>query len=460
MIIFGTMSELPHTFLQSVSSCPGFDEEAFIKAHNEASPVSIRLNPFKPFVPDAELNDPVLWNSEGFYLVVRPNFTHDLLFQAGCYYVQEAGSMFIAHALRSCVDLQEQLLVFDVCASPGGKSTLLNSLMTKESLLVANEVVKPRSEVLAQNLAKWGTANVVVTNNDPTAYSEIQDVFDVVLVDAPCSGSGLFRKQHDAVDEWSPDNVNLCSQRQKRILADIIQTLKPGGTLVYSTCSYSRSENEDIADWLVADYELKTVQIPLEDRWGIVETKSEEHQAYGYRFYPDKTRSEGFFCAVFQKPGESDRSMASYGKKNRQENIVILKPKEKEPFRDWIEEVDSHELVKFKDDYLLTNAAAIHFVNRYPHLYLKKLGTTVGSLVRNDLIPHQDLAWSIYRSSDVQAIDCTAEEGLKFMKKELQSIDGGKGWNLISYKGYGLGWIKNLGNRINNYLPNEFRILK
>lgn len=454
------MSHLPQIFLQSVAACPGFDEDAFIKAHAEPSPVSIRLNPFKPAVPGFELNDPVRWNRHGFYLSARPNFTHDLLFQAGCYYVQEAGSMFIEHALRSCVDLQQQLSVFDVCASPGGKSTLLNSLITPESLLVANEVVKPRSEILAQNLAKWGTANVVVTNNDPTAYSEMQDVFDVVLVDAPCSGSGLFRKQHDAVDEWSPDNVNLCSQRQKRILAEVMQSLKPGGTLLYSTCSYSQSENEDIADWLVADYALNPVRIPLEAEWGIVETRSEEHQAYGYRFYPDKTRSEGFFCAVFQKPGEKESSGTSSGKKNRQENIAVLRPKEKELFRDWIADADAHELVKFKEDYLLTNAAAIHFVSRYPHLYLKKLGTTIGSLVRSDLIPHQDLAWSIYRSPGVPSIACTEEEGLKFMKKELQSIAGDKGWNLVTWQGFGLGWVKNLGNRINNYLPNEFRILK
>lgn len=454
------MSHLPQIFLQSVSSCPGFDEEAFIQAHDEASPVSIRLNPFKPAASNVELNDPVRWNQHGFYLAARPNFTHDLLFQAGCYYVQEAGSMFIEHALRSCVDFQESLTVFDLCAAPGGKSTLLNSLITKDSLLVANEVVKPRSEVLAQNLAKWGTANVVVTNNDPSAYAEMSEVFDVIVVDAPCSGSGLFRKQHDAVEEWSPDNVNLCSQRQKRILAEVMQSLKPGGTLLYSTCSYSQSENEDIADWLVQEYALSTVGIPLEEAWGIVETRSGQHQAYGYRFYPDKTRSEGFFCAVFRKPGESSPSAATSGKKNRQENISVLKPKEKEPFRDWIEDCDAHELLKFKDDYLLTNAAAVHFVNRYPHLYLKKLGTTIGSLVRTDLIPHQDLAWSIYRSEKVQSIDCTAEEGLKFMKKELQSIAGDRGWNLLSYKGFGLGWIKNLGNRINNYLPNEFRILK
>lgn len=452
------MSHLPQTFLDSIASCPGFDETSFTAAHEEPSPTSIRLNPFKKAKLDYDLGDPVPWNSSGFYLASRPNFTHDLLFQAGCYYVQEAGSMFIEHALRSCVDFNRQLSVFDVCASPGGKSTLLNSLITKESMLVANEVVKPRSEVLAQNLAKWGTCNVVVTNNDPTAYSEMEEVFDVIVVDAPCSGSGLFRKQHDAIDEWSPDNVNLCSQRQKRILADIINTLKPGGVLLYSTCSYSASENEEIADWLTTDYELNSIQIPLEESWGIVETQSQKQAAFGYRFYPGKTRSEGFFCAVFKKPGTTEDH--GHARKSKQEKFVMLKPKEKEVFSNWIGVIEEHEVIKFKEDYLLTNTAAIHFVNRYQHLYLKKVGTNMGSMIKQELIPHHDLAWSIYKAEHIQGIECTTEEALKFLKKELQNIEGNKGWNLMRYKGFGLGWIKNLGNRINNYLPNELRILK
>jgi 16S rRNA C967 or C1407 C5-methylase (RsmB/RsmF family)/NOL1/NOP2/fmu family ribosome biogenesis protein len=452
------MSHLPQTFLDSIASCPGFDEASFTGAHEEPSPTSIRLNPFKPATLDFDLEDSVPWNAHGFYLGSRPNFTHDLLFQAGCYYVQEAGSMFIEQALNSCVDFAQPLSVFDVCASPGGKSTLLNSLMTNESLLVANEVVKPRSEVLAQNLAKWGTCNVVVTNNDPTAYSEMEDVFDVIVVDAPCSGSGLFRKQHDAVDEWSPDNVNLCSQRQKRILAEIINTLKPGGTLLYSTCSYSASENECIADWLITDYELSSVRIPLEESWGIVETESDLHKAFGYRFYPGKTRSEGFFCAVFKKPGTAEER--SHSRKSKQENFTMLKPKEKEVFKHWINNIEDREVIKFKEDYLLTNAAAIHFVNRYPHLYLKKVGTTMGAVIKQELIPHHDMAWSIYKAEGIQSIECTPEQALKFLKKELQVIEGPKGWNLMRYKGFGIGWIKNLGNRINNYLPNDFRILK
>jgi 16S rRNA C967 or C1407 C5-methylase (RsmB/RsmF family) len=182
------------------------------------------------------------------------------------FYPIDGASLFPVMAL----DLHENDKVLDLCAAPGGKSTLLNSLLNNESALIANEVVKQRADVLAQNISKWGTSNVVVTNNDPSSYSEMENVFDIILVDAPCSGSGLFRKQHDAVDEWSLDNVNLCCQRQKRILSDVIGSLKQGGTLVYSTCSYSQQENEDIADWLMTEFELTSVEIPTQKTWGIV----------------------------------------------------------------------------------------------------------------------------------------------------------------------------------------------
>jgi len=452
------MLKLPTQFIQSVSCCSGFDEQAFLEAHQTNSPTSIRINPFKTTTLNFNLDSQVQWCDKGFYLNERPNFTYDVLFQSGCYYVQEAASMFIEYALKSCIDFSATLLAFDVCASPGGKSTLLNSLLNNESALIANEVVKQRADVLAQNISKWGTSNVVVTNNDPSSYSEMENVFDIILVDAPCSGSGLFRKQHDAVDEWSLDNVNLCSQRQKRILSDVIGSLKQGGTLVYSTCSYSQQENEDIADWLMTEFDLTSVEIPTQKTWGIVETQSEKHQAFGYRFYPDKTKSEGFFCAVFKKPGALD-DHRQY-RKYKTESFSPIKSKEKELFANWIDNLNSHVITKFKDDYLLTNQTVLDFINRYPKLYLKKVGTTIGSLIKEDVIPHHDLALSIHKSKQIHTIECTEEQSIQFLKKELQIIYGQKGWSLITFNSFGIGWIKHLGNRINNYLPNEFRILK
>ena len=452
------MTKLPDEFLESISCCKGFEKDSFVEAHQIPSPTSIRINPFKKTELSFKLDKPVLWNDKGYYLEERPNFTHDILFQAGCYYVQEAGSMFIEYALKSVVDFNETLLALDLCASPGGKSTLLNSLLNNQSVLVANEIAKQRADALCQNLTKWGTSNVVVTNNDPSVFAEMEQVFDIILVDAPCSGSGLFRKQHDAVDEWSLDNVNLCSSRQKRILADIVGSLKDGGVLVYSTCSYSEQENEAIIDWLVSEFNLENSQLDMPVNCGIVESISEATQSYGYRFYPNKTQSEGFFCSILKKK-KSNETNQSY-RKLKHETFTTIKAKEKELFVPWLDNLDEHEVIKFKDDYLLTNTLALEFINRHPKLYLKKVGTTIGSLIKNEVIPHHDLALSIHLSKQLQTITCSDEDALSFYKKTLQNVVGSKGWNLMAYKGFGLGWVKNLGNRINNYLPNEYRILK
>ncbi|MFO0321796.1 MAG: methyltransferase RsmF C-terminal domain-like protein [Bacteroidota bacterium] len=449
------MLEIPSLFLNSISECCGFENDAFVKAHQNEPPTSIRINPLKPTPLNFDLTHPVLWNKHGFYLNERPNFTHDIFFQAGCYYVQEAASMFIEHALLSCVDFSKQLIALDSCAAPGGKSTLLNSLLNSESVLVANEISKPRVEVLSQNLVKWGTHNLVVTNNDPSAFNVIENTFDIILVDAPCSGSGLFRKQHDAVEEWSIDHVNLCAQRQKRILADLVGSLSNNGVLLYSTCSYSEQENENIADWLIEEFNLESIQIPIKKDWGIVETKT---NAFGYRFYPDKTESEGFFCSLFIK--KSDDKKNRFTKKNRNELFSDIKPKEKETLSMWVDKIDEHAVIKFKNDYLLTNQLTIDFISNYNHLYLKKVGTTIGSLIKNELIPNHDLALSIHKNKSIKVYEINKAEAIRFLKKENLKIDCDQGWILVRYKSLGLGWIKQLGNRFNNYLPNEFRIMK
>lgn len=451
------MTTIPPSFIKSVNCCEGFDEELFINAHQLPAPTSIRLNPFKPTTLPYTLDKPVTWSNHGFYLEERPNFTHDVLFQAGCYYVQEAGSMFIEQAMKQHIDFSQELIGLDLCASPGGKSTLINSLLNKQSVLVANELAKQRAEVLSQNLSKWGTSNVIVTNNDPAVFSNCENAFDFILVDAPCSGSGLFRKQPDAINEWSLDNVNLCAARQKRILSEVIGSLKSNGVLVYSTCSYSEQENEEIVDWLIQEFDLESLSLKTEANWGIVETQSKTHKGYGYRFYPHKTQSEGFFCAVL-------KNKTANGNKHyripKHKNFSALKPKETDVFTNWISKQEEHVYIKFKDDYLLTNALAVDFINKHSSLYLKKAGTTIGSVIKNDIIPHQHLAWSIDVKKEVKRVHCNQDTAILFLKKELQLIESNIGWNLMCFNNQGIGWIKQLGNRINNYLPNEYRILK
>ncbi|HEY6063723.1 MAG TPA: RsmB/NOP family class I SAM-dependent RNA methyltransferase, partial [Chitinophagaceae bacterium] len=250
--------QLPGAFLDSLTGVKGFDKEAFEKVHALGKQVtSIRVNPAKASMGKGEWSigdsihhspftshHKIPWTDVGYYLDTRPSFTFDPLFHAGCYYVQEASSMFLEQALRQTVDLSKPVKVLDLCAAPGGKSTHIQSLISKESLLVSNEVIRSRVNILKDNIIKWGCENVVVTNNDPKDFGRLKYYFDVIVVDAPCSGSGLFRRDANAINEWSKNSVQLCSQRQQRILADVWPALKKDGILIYSTCSYSKEEDE------------------------------------------------------------------------------------------------------------------------------------------------------------------------------------------------------------------------
>src|SRR5215204_1914653 len=311
---------LPEKLILSLKHIKGFEQKAFEDVHaSDEQLTSIRVNPLKAFKSDGhwsftqnthksifDLKDKIPWSSFGYYLPQRPSFTFDPLFHAGCYYVQEASSMFLEEALKQTVDLSKKIKLLDLCAAPGGKSSHIQSLISPDSLLVSNEVIRNRTGVLKQNVIKWGSDNVVVTNNDPQNFSRLEGFFDVLVVDAPCSGSGLFRRDAEAINEWSEQNVLLCCGRQKRIIADAFACLKEGGVLIYSTCSFSKEEDEDIADWLVQELKMKNERLKVEDLWGIVETESEKTGSFGYRFFPDKTKGEGFYLACFIKTTGSD----------------------------------------------------------------------------------------------------------------------------------------------------------
>src|SRR6185503_7400230 len=173
------------------------------------------------------------------------------------------------------------------------------SLISKDSLLVANEVIRSRANILNDNIKKWGCSNVVVTNNDPKDFQRLENYFDVIVIDAPCSGSGLFRREPEAIEEWSKQNVMLCSQRQQRILADVLPALKNDGVLIYSTCSYSKEEDEQIAGWLKNELIINNEQLIIHPDWNIVKSNG------GYRFWPDKVKGEGFFLACFRKENDN-----------------------------------------------------------------------------------------------------------------------------------------------------------
>jgi len=458
---------LPTSLMNSMDDLPGFDRESFIRIHESGVQVtSIRLNPRKHKInPQSAISQSAIsqsaienipWSSFGFYLSERPVFTLDPLFHAGVYYVQEASSMFLEQALKQTIDLSEPVKILDLCAAPGGKSTLIQSLINEESLLVSNEVIKARVNILQENITKWGAANVVVTNNDAKDFSSLTNYFDVMVIDAPCSGSGLFRKDRDAIHEWSPQNVELCSQRQKRIISDAYPSLKEDGILIYSTCSYSEEEDEDILDWLSKSYNVETIQLKLESNWNIVESITAESKFYGYRFYPDKLKGEGFFIAAIRKKEGAEgntrpvRSSTSTLTKNE---LAVVK--------NWINTEANVSYIKHGEDIIgLSNSTESEIPILQKHLYLKQAGFAIGKLTSKELIPEHSLAMSERASPSIASVSLNKEAALQYLRKADVLIDvGQKGWMLVKYNGINLGWIKHLGNRINNYYPKDWRIL-
>ncbi len=448
---------LPNSLIKRLGIDPLFDEEAFKAAHESGEKLtSIRLNPKKPTELDFELADRIHWCENGYYLNDRPKFTLDPLFHAGCYYVQEASSMFVSYILKELKLRERDIKALDLCAAPGGKSTLINDQISPNSLLVSNEIIKSRSIILQENLMRWGYPNVVVTNNDPTAFRRLPGFFDLLVVDAPCSGSGMFRKDEDSIDAWSEANVKLCSERQQRILSEVISCLSSHGYLLYSTCSYSSEENEDILDWLIEEYNLDSIEVPIDQSWGIEVTKSEKAKATGYRFYPHKTKGEGFFIGILQVKNIQPTFST---KKMKLEKSTIAK----DCLQGWIENNKGLSTLLHNDNvHIFPQDLEASIKALQQVLYLKNAGTMVGKWLGKELVPSHDLALSVYRDKNLSAVELTLADAQDFLRKEqldLELFTGmEKGWCLVNYEGVSLGWVKVLGNRINNYYPREVRI--
>ncbi|THU39885.1 RNA methyltransferase [Niastella caeni] len=467
--------QLPQQLLDSLTGIAGFDKEAFVQVHESGEQVvSVRVNPFKSEIGNRQsaidgsdltighFNLPQLskipWCSYGYYLPERPAFIFDPLIHAGAYYVQEASSMFVEQALTQTMDVSQPLRVLDLCAAPGGKSTLLQSLISADSLLVSNEVIKSRAAILEENCVKWGGANVIVTNADPITFARLENFFDVIVVDAPCSGSGLFRREREAIGEWSEQNVQLCYQRQQRILADVFPALKEGGVLIYSTCSYSKEEDEGIGDWLMDTFTVDSLPLKIDTAWGIVETQSDKHQAYGYRFFPNKIKGEGFFISSFRKQ-EGGASSVKPPKKS-----LLQKASKNEAgiIQPWLQPKQPVQLWKQKDElFAFPVSLEKELLTIVDNVYVRRAGTAVGKIAGNDLVPDHALAVSTLINQSIVAVSLKKEDAIQYLRKEEVSVSTShKGWTLVQFEQYNLGWIKVLQNRINNYYPQGWRILK
>ncbi len=463
--------ELPHDFLFSMQKLLSADGLARLMDGLAAEPaVSVRLNPSKtvPFDLHEGATESVPWCREGRYLNARPSFTFDPLLHVGAYYVQEASSMFLAHVLREHLPARP-LVALDLCAAPGGKSTLMRSLLPEGSLLVSNEPMRLRAQILQENMTKWGHPATVVTQNYPEAFGALPGLFDLVVADVPCSGEGMFRKDEGAVAEWSAANVAMCAERQRGILSDVWPALKPGGLLVYSTCTFNTAENEENVAWIARTLgaDVLTTEVPAE--WGIrgslLPAVEDEAPLAVHRFMPGYTRGEGLFMAVLRKQGEpSEGVQALYARKE------VRRGASKSEWTalptaccEWVNEPGAYAF--FADEKgvfcAFPSAYSCLLVPLRRRLNVLQAGVPVAECRGHDWQPVHALALSTtLNRAAFPLCPLTYEQAVAYLRREavVLGADVPRGIVCLTFGGLPLGFVKQVGGRANNLYPNEWRI--
>lgn len=460
--------QLPVKFVERMSRELGASQaEALCQALGSEPSTSVRLNPYKP-MSDRQKEwsaQPIEWSSCGYKLSERPSFTLDSAFHAGAYYVQEASSQFAGYILSQIVGGEQNcrgLRLLDMCAAPGGKSTHYASLVGLEGLVVANEINRSRAAVLADNARKWGLGNMVVTCNDSSRVAAFEEWFDVVAVDAPCSGEGMFRKSDDACEQWSEANVAMCAERQWEILQNAFVALKAGGALIYSTCTFNRAEDEDVVSRLMeesGDELVAAPEVEVNPEWGVVTGRVGVFQTF--RFFPHKLTGEGMFMAVAMKAGEPSSRCRT--PKAKRQAITRVDKKSSEVLSRW---VDSPEQMRF------FAAGEMLYGCREEHysaiealsgvLAVIYSGVAMGQIFKGSLKPDAALAFYVgLRRDEVECRELDRMQSLQFLRKQdLQAEWFSQGINLVVCEGLPLGFVKRVGGRVNNMYPNSLRILK
>ena len=440
---------LPESFIQQLQELVPDEWEALVDAISTTEPsVAVRVNDARGAIVPAGARQ-VPWCDKGFYLNDRPAFTFDPDWHAGRYYVQDASSMFISHVIKHLI--HEPVRYLDLCAAPGGKTTAALQALPSRSLVVANEIVPPRARVLADNIIRWGNPHCVVTSNAPVHFGKLTHFFDVIATDVPCSGEGMMRKDDEAVTQWSPQLVDQCAERQRGILTDAWNALRPGGLLIYSTCTYNRQENEEIADFIVNELGAVSIELPVEPSWNI-------HPAIGsdchcYRFMPHRVDGEGLFMAAFRKDGDAPRQNIRLKGKNTKKCDEIGK--------NWLANPDCFAIEQQGDLYFAT---PVEWRNEIAalrsSLNVLHAGVELATVMGRKTMPHPALAMSSARASEAfPTCHVDYATALRYLRGESIAVDGPRGYVLIAHEGAVLGFANNLGNRANNLYPKSQRIL-
>ncbi len=457
----------------------------FVQALDEELPVSVRLNPIKSAWAGLSTGNldgedgPVPWASgEGRYLRERPPFTSDPLFHAGAYYVQEASSMFLGQVLRRHVT--RPVVALDLCAAPGGKSTHIRSLLPEGSLLVSNEPVEARLQVLLENLTKWGYPDVVVTNSYPKDFACLPDFFDLLVADVPCSGEGMFQKEADAVTNWSMDTVRMCRNRQREILRDVWPTLKPGGLLVYSTCTLNTSEDEENVAWIAEELGAEVLPLGVDSEWGVTGnllpsssvkgTEAEEPFPVAH-FIPGIARGEGFFLATLRKDGkrgtlESAASSGTYENRRmkfkRKRAVQVPVSPLPTVCRSWLLHADTFDFVFDGSVWTAVRASFFRQISLLREaVRVWRAGLPLAAVKGKDHVPLHSLAMSVdLNRSAFPTVPVSYDMAVAYLHKEMLVLPPciPKGYVLLTFEDVPIGFVKNIGGRANNLYPLKWKI--
>ncbi|MEM9325494.1 MAG: rRNA cytosine-C5-methyltransferase [Bacteroidota bacterium] len=439
--------DLPRDFWSQLTYLSDKERMALEASFQEKPTIAMRLNGAK--WSQKPIHPPVPWNDQGYYLETRPFFTADPLFHAGAYYVQEPSSMVIGTLIRDLLQSMDGYVrVLDLCGAPGGKSTDIAQHLRKGDMLLSNEVIGSRVQTLKENTIKWGRANHHISHNDPKDFQKLPGFFDIVVVDAPCSGEGLFRKDPNSVSQWSLQAVDFCQQRQLRILEDVWDTLAEGGVLIYSTCTLNEKENEEVLGHLVSTYDVSPVQFHPPTEWSFMVSDVGDFQQF--KVLPHLSRGEGFSFFLLRKV-EPTRSIKLRHRKGRKRPS---KADYGELFEGMEGRLHAHEdFVLFYDHEDLLRILS-------EHLRMVKRGTLVGTMKKGRLVPAHEWALSTDLGQEQwPAYDLSYDEAIRFLRKDVLMLPmAERGFATVRYRGQPLGWINHLGNRVNNLYPSEYRI--
>ncbi|MBP5365133.1 MAG: hypothetical protein J6Y82_04330 [Bacteroidales bacterium] len=426
------------------------DADKFLSAIEQTPYYSVRQNVAKRTDMGLPIGKPVPWCPDAYYLCERPNYTLNPLFHAGAFYPQEASSMYLWHVLSSVSEhLPQDPIVLDLCAAPGGKTTLLASYFGGRGVLVANEVVRNRAWILRENIAKWGCPNALVTNAEPARFGAEGAMFDLLVIDAPCSGEGMFRKDDVAVAEWTPENAAMCAARQRTIIADVWDAVVEGGVVIYSTCTFNPEENERNMQWIDSEYDVEFLRIPVVPQSCV--TVVPFAQGEGYGFYPHKVEGEGFFICAMRKLSGRYRKPAKDKQKTTKATVPI----------NCLKEQSSYDFYNIENKIVALPRQQSALMLRIANSYKSMLcGIETGEFIRKDFIPSAMLPLSAAFAADsYPTAELTADEALHYLRGEWTATQPlAQGWNVVGFNGCRLGFAKAVGNRVNNYYPKEWRI--